>query len=134
MAEQGSYPRNLPSDELICLPFLDTDTTKDMPAANAELASRGYPSWLVRVLRGIALPGLWYQVVAWEWGSLGVYDVLLGYSVIFALVSPFAAILSNLVLGTLLWGAVPLVAALLFFTVGWLGLVRRRQASKRDAA
>lgn len=132
MAEERPYPRNLASDELICLPFLDTDTTREMPAANAELEARGYPGWLVRLLRGIALPGLWYQLVAWEWASLGAYDVLLGYSVIFVAASPFVAMLSSLLLGTFFWGAVPLVAGLLFLAVAWLGLVHRRRAIRRS--
>jgi hypothetical protein len=42
--------------------------------------------------------------------------------------------LSKLLLGTVLWGAVPLVAGLLFFTVAWLGLNRRRRARERDVA
>ena len=50
------YPRNLPSDELICLPFLDTDTSADLPVADAELSARGYPVWLIRLLRRSALP------------------------------------------------------------------------------
>jgi hypothetical protein len=134
VAEERLYPRNLRSDELICLPFLDTDTTKELPEADAELRARGYPGWLVRLLRGIALPGLWYQLLAWEWGSLGAYDVFLGYSIIFVIISPFVAMLSKLLLGTFLWGAAPLVAGLLFFTVAWLGLDRRRRARERDAA
>ena len=59
MAEERPHPRNLPSDELICLPFLDTDTTKEIVVADAELEARGYPGWLVRILRGAARPGLY---------------------------------------------------------------------------
>jgi hypothetical protein len=118
---------------LICLPFLDTDTRKEMPVANAELKARGYPGWFVRLLRGVALPGLWYQLLDWEWGALGGYDVCLGYSVIFVVVSPFVAMLSNLLLGTFLWGAVPLVTGLVFLAVAWLGLNRRRRANERNA-
>jgi hypothetical protein len=102
-ADERRYPRDLPSDELICLPLLDTEVTKDMPPAMAELKARGYPVWLVHLLRGLAFPGLWYQVVAWEWGSIGAYDVLLGYGVLFVIASPFVAILSNLLFGTLTW-------------------------------
>lgn len=134
MAQERPYPRNLPSDELICLPFLDTDTTKEMPAANAELEARGYPGWLVRLLRGLARPGLWYQVVAWEWACLSAYDVFLGYGVILVVASPFVAMLSNLLLGTFLWGGVPLGAGLLLFAVAWLGLNHRRRARERDGA
>lgn len=134
MTDERPYPRNLAIDELICLPFLDTDTTKEMPAANAELMKRGYSGWLVRLLRRIALLGLWYQFLDWEWCSLGAYDVLFGYSALLLVASPFVAILSNLLLGTFFWGAVPLVTGLLFFAVAWLGLERRRRASERDAA
>ncbi len=126
MVEEQPYPRNLPSDELICLPFLDTDTTREMPAANAELKARGYPSWFVRLLRGIARPALWYQVLAWEWGSLGAYDVFLGYSILFVIASPFIAMLSKLVFGTFFWGAAPLAAGLLLFAAAWLGLSTER--------
>ena len=134
MAEERPYPRNLPSDELICLPFLDTDTTNELPVVDAELRARGYPGWLVGLLRVVAFPGLWYQFLIWEWGSLGAYDVLLGYGVIFVVVSPFVAMLSSLLFGTLSWGAVPLVVGLLFFAVAWRGLNRRMRAEKRDAA
>ena len=125
------HPRNLPSDELICLPFLDTDTTSDMVAANAELSSRGYPGWLVRLLRSVARPGLWWQVVAWEWGSLGVYDVFLGYGILLVIASPFVAMLSSLLAGRLSWGVVPLLAGVFLLGVAWLGLDRRNRAMKR---
>ncbi len=78
-SEQKPYPRNLPSDELICLPFLDTDTRADTEVANAELKARGYSARTVRWLRKVAGVGLWYQVVAWDWASLSMFDVMLGY-------------------------------------------------------
>ena len=134
MVETQRYPRNLPSDELICMPFLDTDTTRELPVANAELNARGYPAWLVRMLRGIALPGLWFQVVAWEWASLGAYDVLLGYSVLLFIASPFVAMLSSLFFGTFFWGVVPLVSGLFAVVIAWLGMGRRRRERERDAA
>ena len=110
------------------MPFLDTDTTKEMPVANAELNSRGYPDWLIHTLRGIARPGLWYQNVAWEWGSLGAYDVLLGYSVLLMFASPFVAMLSSLFFGSFVWGVVPLALGLLAVAIAWLGMRRRRRA------
>jgi hypothetical protein len=134
VAEERPYPRNLSSDELICLPFLDTEPTEQLPAANAELEARGYPGWLVRLLRGIALPGLWYQILAWEWDGLGAYDVCLGYGAILVVASPFVAMLSSLLFGALFWGVVPLAAGLLLFAVAWLGLDRRRRARERAAA
>jgi hypothetical protein len=42
--------------------------------------------------------------------------------------------LSNLLLGTFIWGAVPLVAAVLCLLIGWLGLRQRREAGERDHA
>ena len=126
-----AYPRGLPSDELVCLPFLDTDVSRDLPIADAELAARGYPAWLVRGLRGVARIGLWYQAVAWEWGALGVYDVCLGYGVLFVVAAPFAAMLSGLLLGTIVWGTLPLGAGLLLLAAGALGLVLRRSALER---
>lgn len=71
----------LPSDELLCLPFLDTDVSGELAQADAILASRGCGSRMRRLLRGIAKRGLWFQFAfEWEWCSLGWPDVALGYS------------------------------------------------------
>ena len=98
------YPRNLPSDELLCFPVLDTGSDEERQAAQDELLQRGYPRWLIRSLRAVAGVGLWYQCFAWEWGSLGAFDVLLGYGVIFLAASPFVFVLSPMATG-LLFGA-----------------------------
>lgn len=82
VTDSRAYPRNLPSDELICLPFLDTDITRDQEIALQELRARGYSDRTIELLRLLARPGLWYQVVAWEWASLGLFDVLFGYALI----------------------------------------------------
>jgi len=42
--------------------------------------------------------------------------------------------LFNLLLGSFIWGAVPLVFGLLFCAFGWLGPNRRKRARRRDAA
>ena len=97
-------PRNIPSDELLCFPFLDTGSDEERQEAHDELLRRGYPQWMIRSLRAVAGVGLWYQSVAWEWGSLGVFDVLLGYGVIFLVASPFVFALSPMATG-LLFGA-----------------------------
>jgi len=116
-----TYPKHLSSDELICLPFLDTGTLEEHRAADDELRARGYPTWLVRLLRRIAKIGLWYQVVAWEWGSLGVYDVLMGYGVIFLIISPF------LVVFGFLWVGVMFGAGVLCLAIAVVGFWLRRR-------
>ena len=76
-------PRSLLSSvELLCIPFLDTDTRKDTEHANAVLLSRGYPLWFIRLLRRVFAVGLWTQVFTWEECSLGIGDVLFGYGLL----------------------------------------------------
>ena len=77
-----AYLRRLPTSELICLPFLDTDTTALVPEADRVLQSRGWSPSTIRRLRRVAGVGLWWQVIAWEWASLDVCDVLAGYGAI----------------------------------------------------
>ena len=121
-----SYPRNLPADELICLPFLDTDTTRDAAIADAELSARGYPHWLVAFFRKIAKIGLWYQVFAWEWASFGAYDVLLGYVPIGLVLSLLLALLHQYFAAGVVLGLS--LALLLAAIVGML--IRRRRWEK----
>ena len=56
-----------------------------------------------------------------------------GLPMLFMLVSTVVAMLSNLLFGTFLYGAVPLATGLLFFAVAWLGFNRRRRGRERDA-
>ncbi len=122
------YPRSLASDELICLPFLDTDTTADLPIADAELSLRGYPSWSVTLLRRIAAAGLWYQVFAWEWASLDAFDVLLGYV-------PMGLILGLLLALVGLYSAAVVVVTLSLTTLALAiisGVFRRRRRAGED--
>jgi len=108
-----SYPINLPSDELICFPFLDTGSDEERQAARDELLRRGYPSWIISLLRRVAGVGLWYQTIAWDWGSLGIFDVLLGYSAILLVASPFPVVfLPELSAALFLAGIVSLATAL----------------------
>ncbi|NIR77481.1 MAG: hypothetical protein GWM92_03080, partial [Gemmatimonadetes bacterium] len=67
----------------------------------------------MRALRAMAAPGLWHQVFDWEWGSLGVWDVLLGYGVLLVAASPFGG-----VLGGLRWGSSTLLVGLALLVIG----------------
>jgi hypothetical protein len=58
VAEERLYPRNLRSDELICLPFLDTDTTKELPEADATpIRPRSCPKPMPNSGRGVIPDG-----------------------------------------------------------------------------
>ena len=127
--DELQYPENLPSDELICLPFLDTDTSKDVLVANAVLARRGYPRWAVRLCRALVAPGLWLQLFDWDWCSLGIFDVFFGYSFIFA-----GRSLVLLLLGAYPWGFGGLGLACLLLISAWVGWRRRRQREAGDVA
>lgn len=122
--ERRTWPRNLPTDELICLPFLDT--TGDEEAAAQELRERGYSDRTVEILRAIARPGLWFQVVAWEWGSLGIFDVLLGYAV---LLLPAALMVA--IAGFYLTAGFVAAVALLFLGASIAGFIYRRHRDYR---
>jgi hypothetical protein len=70
------------SSELLCVPFLDTDTSKDTERANSILLARGYPLWLIKLLRQVFAVGLWTQVFVWEEWHLDIADVLAGYGLL----------------------------------------------------
>jgi hypothetical protein len=114
---------HLSTSALVCLPFLDTDTSAEQPIANEILAKRGYSPALVRRLRGLAAVGLWWQVIAWEWASLDLWDVLAGYAVILAGLGLMLVLLGlTLIDAAAPWGvAVVVVAVLLLVTavMGW---------------
>ncbi len=114
-------PRSLPSDELICLPFLDRDTSGLLQVADDELQRRGYSIRGVRLLRRIARPGLWFQRVAWEADSLDAFDVLLGYGLLFVLSSPFVAMVCGLTIGRHSFGMIPLGIGLGLIAVAFAG-------------
>jgi hypothetical protein len=81
--------------ELLCIPFLDTNTTKDTALANIELDIRGYPMWLVAILRKFCAVGLWTQLFLWEDFHLDLADVAVGYGVLFAFVGVVIAFFAN---------------------------------------
>jgi hypothetical protein len=79
------------TSELICIPFLDSSTSpSEREAIATELRSRGFGRIPVLVLRMLAGLGLWWNIVAWEWATLDLYDVLFGYAINFALVAVVA--------------------------------------------
>ena len=82
MSDRATLERCTTS-ELLCLPFLDTDVTAELPIADTVLRARGYPPAAIRVLRAVCKVGLWHQLLfLWEWASLDVWDVVLGYAVL----------------------------------------------------
>jgi uncharacterized membrane protein (DUF2068 family) len=113
----------LSTGELLCIPFLDTDTTKDTVLANAELQLRGYPMWLISLLRKLCGVGLWQQSFLWENFHLDLADVAAGYGLPLALLGTVVAVLANVRhpsvawvgLGMLAFGLTLLIAAVL----GW---------------
>jgi len=116
------------TDELLCVPFLDTDSPRQLAEANAELERRGYPRWSVNVLRVLIAPGLWHQALVWEEWSLGLPDILWGYGIL-----SFAAGLALLVLACLLVPQVipaaitVVIAGLSLFSLGVVVAVYRRR-------
>ena len=85
----------VPTGQLLCIPFLDTDTTKDTALANAELSLRGYPSWLIAALRKVCALGLWYQLIVWEDFHLDLSDVAMGYGAPLVIIGGLVALLAN---------------------------------------
>lgn len=87
-------PTGASTSELLCTPFLDTDTKEDTKAADLVLASRGYPRWLIRFLRNICGIGLSTQIIVWEEWHLDIGDVILGYGPLFVVLGLFLCWLS----------------------------------------
>ena len=85
----------LSTGELLCIPFLDTDTAKDTALANAELGLRGYPKWLIGVLRKFCALGLWQQLFLWEDFHLDLADVAMGYGLPLAALGALVAFLAS---------------------------------------
>ena len=120
--EARRWVRTLPTDELVCMPFVDTDVPEELAAADAELARRGLSRSLVRALRRVAAVGLWWQVVDWDWASLGIFDVLFGYAFVVG-----AAGFALLLLRAYAAGGVLLAVAVLLVGVAALGWRLRRR-------
>jgi apolipoprotein N-acyltransferase len=130
------------TSELICTPFLDSSTTSsEREAIAAELRRRGLGRLPVLFLRVLAGLGLWWNLVAWEWATLDLYDVLFGYAINLGIVTVVATVVAVFRLLTeaplLAAGVVALISALL--SVGlWLcakcGWERRRRERERMGA
>jgi hypothetical protein len=130
------------TSELICIPFLDSSTTpSERRAIAAELRSRGLGRVPVLFLRILAGFGLWWNVVAWEWLTLDLYDVLFGYAINFGLVSVLAAVVAAFRLftgGPLLAPCLTAIVSSLLCAGLWLfakrGWERRRRERERMEA
>ena len=121
--EKPSYLERQSSSELLCLPYLDTDTSTDVLIANRILQERGYPAGLIRVLRGLFRIGLWHQFAfMWEWASLDVWDVVQGYAILLLPVGLMIALLGAIKTG----GAIMLVAVVAFLGA-YAGMARTRK-------
>jgi len=98
-----------------------------------ELRDRGYPKPVVFLLRVLAGFGLWWNLIAWEWVHLDLYDVLFGYCINFCLVAlilGIAAIFSLISDGsTSLFAALTLVAGVL--SISLFFLAKRGYAKSR---
>ena len=107
------------TSELICIPFLDSSTTASERAAIAtELRRRGLGRISVSLLRILAGLGLWWNLIAWEWAHLDLYDVLFGYAINFGFVALFSAVLACFRLAT---GGQVLTATLVTLGSAFLG-------------
>lgn len=78
-SEEDPPSRRRSTSELLCVPFLDTDTRHETERADALLKERGYSTWLITLLRRICAVGLWTQAFVWEEWHLDSSDVLVGY-------------------------------------------------------
>lgn len=110
---------------LICLPFLDTDTSRDKQLADQILTERGYREGTIRRLRRLAAVGLWYQVLAWDDCHLDLSDVLAGYGAVLGALGLLSLLVSWRVGVGLLIVAILLIA---WAGVGWYRFRRRHQA------
>lgn len=119
--------------ELLCIPFLDTDMPEDRERANIELRERGFPGWLVQVLRKVCAVGLWTQSITWEEWHLDGADVLAGYGLLLLIFAIFIAVFGilwfplNLKVGGLI--AIIGVSALAAGVYGWS---RRRRRWEKE--
>ena len=114
--------------ELLCIPYLDTDTKRDTILADAELANRGYPEWLTWLLRKLCLVGLWHQLFVWEDVHLDLSDVAAGYGVMLLLLGIAAVILGNFAIPQLaVAGLVAAPLGLLLLALAVLGWKRYRR-------
>jgi hypothetical protein len=99
-----------------------------------ELGRRGYPRPVVFPLRVVAGLGLWWNLIAWEWAHLDLYDVLLGYGINFFLA---AIVLGIATVYTLIGGGstslfATLTLASSVISISLFILVKRGYAKSRD--
>jgi hypothetical protein len=119
------------TSELLCVPFLDNDTTKDVEFADAVLAYRGYPKWTIRILRRIFSVGLWTQGFVWEEWYLDLSDVLAGYGLLLLGLGLISSMV-GVVVQSPIWiiaGAI-LVLGFIFIALAFWGWRRRRFKNK----
>lgn len=109
----------------ICEPFLDTDDPEGVWNATRILELRGYTRSRIRILRLLALTGLWWNAFWWEWEGMDLWHVLVGWSFNCALICPLAAAIIWITVGPL---SAILVAAVTLFGAGLFV----RAASRRN--
>ncbi len=117
--------------ELLCIPFLDTDTEKLRVDADTVLQNRGYALWVIRLLRKVVGIGLWTQSIAWEEWHLGWIDVLFGYALLFIPLGIMLLVIGN-IFGTLLFVSGALMLMFGFSTIVGL-LIYALCKGKRDS-
>lgn len=95
-----SYLERQSTSELLCLPFLDTDVSEEVPIADEILRARGYPPRVIRFLRILCCIGLWHQFLfMWDWASLSLWDVIQGYAVPLAVIGVYVGMIFSLSVG-----------------------------------
>jgi apolipoprotein N-acyltransferase len=130
------------TSELICIPFLDSSTTpSEREAIATELRRRGFGRIAVLFLRILAGLGLWWNLIAWEWATLDLSDVLFGYAInsgLVALVATVIAAFRLLTGASLVPAGLTALASSLLCLAFWLsarrGWARRRQESESMGA
>ena len=127
---QRSHLERQTTSELLCLPFLDTDTAADLPVANSILRDRGYPPRLIRFLRVICGIGLWHQFLfMWDWACLDIWDVTQGYAMLLVPIGIVVTLVSSVTVGLVF-----LAGSLVAFCSSFAGMARARKRRERDAA
>jgi hypothetical protein len=114
-----SWPKVKASDwELICNPFLDTDTSDLTLEGDRILQLRGYSRIRISLLRFLALTGVWWNVFWWEWAMLDHRDIQLGWGCNMIVIAVLMGLLS------VKFGIVMAGLAFAVFFIGMFVLVR----------
>lgn len=99
--------------KILGAPYLDTEHDPEWKEAfQAEFKRRGITGFALRWRQIITALGLWWNVIWWEWGSLGKQDIIFGWASNFVVISP-------IVVG-FMFGWIP--GVLIFFV--WLLMAR----------